>query len=72
MQIKYTIDRFEEDFAVCEASDQRMVDIPFEDIPADSVEGDILEYTEGRYVKDHRATSAARRRIKEKMEKLIL
>ena len=72
MQLKYTIDRFEEDFAVCEASDQRTVNIPFEDIPANSVEGDILEYVEGRYVKDHRATAATRRRIKDKMEKLIL
>ena len=72
MQPKYTIDRFEEDFAVCEASDQRMVNIPFEDIPEDSKEGDILVFTEGKYVKDKRATSAARRRIKEKMEKLIL
>ncbi len=72
MQPKYTIDRFEEDFAVCEASDQRMVNIPFEDIPEDSEEGDILVFTEGKYVKDKRATAAARRRIKEKMEKLIL
>lgn len=72
MQLKYTIDRFEEDFAVCEASDQRMVNIPFEEIPENSVEGDILEYGEGRYVKDQHATVAARRRIKAKMEKLIL
>lgn len=72
MQLKYTIDRFESDFAICEASDQRMVNIPFEDIPANSVEGDVLKYVEGRYVKDTRATAAARRRIREKMERLIL
>ena len=70
MRLKYTIDRFEEDFAVCEDSDQRMVNIPFEDLPVDSVEGDILTYFEGRYVKDARATSLTQRRIKEKMEKL--
>jgi len=72
MQLKYTIDRFEADFAVCETNDHKMVNIPFEDIPANSVEGDILKYVEGRYVKDTRATAVARHRIRVKMEKLIL
>ena len=47
----YTIERFEEDFAVCMASDDRQVDIPFEDIPEDSQVGDVLKYVDGHYEK---------------------
>lgn len=51
MDVMYRIDRFEEDFAVCTATDERTVQIPFEDIPADSVVGDTLRYVDGNYRK---------------------
>jgi hypothetical protein len=47
----YTIERFEKDYAVCNASDGRVVDIPFEDIPENSQVGDVLRYRDGKYVK---------------------
>ncbi len=47
----YTIERFEEDYAVCNSTDGRTVDIPFEDIPEDSQVGDVLRFKEGKYVK---------------------
>jgi hypothetical protein len=33
------------------ASDDRQVNIPFEDIPEDSKVGDVLKYVEGHYEK---------------------
>ena len=51
MDILYKIERFEEDYAVCIATDERTVNIPFEEIPADSVAGDLLKYFEGTYRK---------------------
>jgi hypothetical protein len=71
MQEKFIIDRFETGFAVCETTDRRMLDIPLEDIPVDSVEGDILLFAGGRYVKDMQETSAVEKRMQEKMEKLV-
>jgi len=71
MQQKYTIDRFEEDYAVCRASDGRVVNIPFEDIPENSVGGDVLVYQEGRYIKDKRATAAANRRNQKNLQSLM-
>lgn len=47
----YRIERFEEDYAVCNATDDRTVNIPFEDIPVDSVAGDQLKYVDGTYRK---------------------
>jgi hypothetical protein len=51
MDVRYKIDRFEEDFAVCIANGERTVNIPFEIIPADSVVGDSLVYVDGAYKK---------------------
>lgn len=51
MDVLYRIDKFEEDYAVCIATDERTVNIPFEDIPADSVVGDALVYVDGAYRK---------------------
>jgi hypothetical protein len=51
MDMLYKIDRFEEDYAVCIANGERTVNIPFEEIPADSVVGDSLRYVDGAYAK---------------------
>ncbi len=71
MDLKYTIDRFEGDYAVCEASDQRMVDIPFEELPKNVLEGDILIYVDGCYSKDMASMQKTKERIQEKMDNLI-
>ena len=70
MDQKYAIDRFEEDSAVCETSGRRMVNIPFEDIPPDSKEGDILRFEAGIYIKDTEATDVNRQRIQSKFNRL--
>jgi hypothetical protein len=45
METIYTIERFEEDFAVT-VTDGRFVNIPFEDIPENSEVGDKLKFVE--------------------------
>ncbi len=69
--MKYTIDRFEGDYAVCEATDHRIVDIPFEELPEGASEGDILLYVDGCYIKDTDSMQKTKERIQEKMNKLI-
>ncbi|MGI6467380.1 MAG: DUF3006 domain-containing protein [Sphaerochaetaceae bacterium] len=52
MSVIYKVERFEEDFAVCNTSDGRTIEIPFEDIPEDSVVGTQLRFVDGKYVKE--------------------
>ncbi|MBM7871579.1 hypothetical protein JOC70_003079 [Clostridium pascui] len=40
--MKVIIDRFEEDFAVCERENKTMLDIPKEILPEEAKEGDVL------------------------------
>lgn len=40
--MKYTIDRFESDFAVVELENQKFVNIPRSAIPIEAKEGDII------------------------------
>ena len=40
--MKYTIDRFEGNFAVVELENEKFVDIPREAIPPEAKEGDII------------------------------
>jgi hypothetical protein len=40
--MRYTIDRFEDNFAVVELEDKRFVNIPRETIPLEAKEGDII------------------------------
>jgi hypothetical protein len=51
MENLYTIERFEEDYAVCITLNGRQVNIPFETIPANSVVGDVLRFVAGEYQK---------------------
>jgi len=44
--MKIKVDRVESDYAVCEMPDGSMKNIPINDIPFETQEGDILELTE--------------------------
>lgn len=46
----YTIDRFEGDYAVCEAENQEMVNILRNELPPDCMEGSKIQKTEQGYV----------------------
>jgi hypothetical protein len=47
--MKLIVDRIEGSFAICEAEDMKMVDIPLKDLPASIKEGDRLAVTDGVY-----------------------
>lgn len=68
---RYTIDRFEEDIAVCEREDGAMVDIPCEALPDDAAEGDVLVFDGGTYTLDHDETDERRERIEDKVNALF-
>lgn len=56
----YIIDRFEGEYAVCEAPDGAMQTIRQGDLPPDAQEGDLL-YREGVFWKVDKAATEARR-----------
>ena len=68
--MKLIIDRFEEDYAVCE-SETGMVNIKRSDIPNDAAEGDTLVLSNGGYFIDREDTEKRRKEIEKLQEKLF-
>lgn len=64
--MRFTIDRFEGDFAVVELENREMLDIPKILLPDDSKEGDIL-----LIVRDTGETENRKKRIEDKFKKLL-
>ena len=68
---EYTIDRFENELAVCEdRQTKEMVNIPRKNLPEGIKEGSILKYKDGKYSVDLSKEKEVSDRIKEKMDKL--
>lgn len=68
---EYTIDRFENELAVCEdRNTKEMVNIPRKNLPEGIKEGSILKYKDGKYTIDLNKEKEVSDRIKEKMDKL--
>lgn len=65
--MKYTIDRFEENLAICETENQEWLSIPICKIPRQAKEGDILVEDHGNYLLDTQETEQRRERIRKKM-----
>lgn len=65
--MKFTIDRFEDSFAVVELENRDMVDIHISLIPKDAKEGDVLRITI-----DEDETLERKKRIEEKLKRLFL
>jgi len=65
--MKYTIDRFEGDFAVVELLDGKFVNIPRSAIPKEAKEGDVIQVNIDKNETDKRRSS-----IEEKMSKLFV
>ncbi|HHV32522.1 DUF3006 domain-containing protein [Caproiciproducens sp. LBM24188] len=61
--MKYTIDRFEGEFAVVELENQQFVNIPRSAIPMEAKEGDILNVQV-----DHEETEKRRKHIQKLMD----
>lgn len=68
---EYTIDRFENDFAICENRDTKeMISIQRKYLPEGIKEGSILTYKDGKYRVNLEKEKEISDRIKEKMSKL--
>lgn len=68
--MRYIIDRFEGNFAVCEAPDRTMATIERAVLPQDAAEGDILTFENGEYVLLKEETQKRREAIRKKMDAL--
>lgn len=60
--MKYTVDRIESGYAVCELENGSFSDIPLNEIPPVK-EGDILVEVNGRLVVDEKAAEERRKKI---------
>lgn len=69
--MKYIIDRFKSDYAICEDENQQMVNIPIKELPANLKEGDCLIYKNGVYTIDSNSTEARKKRIRDKMNDIF-
>lgn len=68
---EYTVDRFENDIAICEdRNTKEMISIPKKNLPKGIKEGSILAYKDGKYRIDIEKEKEISERIKTKMDKL--
>ena len=68
--MKYTLDRFEETFAILEAEDRSIAKIPRQNLPENVKEGSILTLTGSIWTVDLSETENAANRIRTKMDLL--
>lgn len=60
-----TIDRFEEEFAVIEFDDRKVINILKNKIPKESKEGDVLKFEDNCITIDYNETEKRRKEIEE-------
>jgi hypothetical protein len=68
--MKVIIDRFEENFAVCEKEDEEMIKIEKSKLPLNSKEGDVIEINGENITFDEEETNARRERLRKLMDSL--
>ena len=68
--MRYSIDRFEGNFAILEAENGETIGVERARLPREVGEGDIVVHEIGEFKVDAEATAARRARIREKMEAL--
>ncbi|MDP4178548.1 MAG: DUF3006 domain-containing protein [Bacillota bacterium] len=66
--MRVTIDRFENNFAVCEKDDRAMINIERNKIPLEAKEGDILDI-EGNFVSINKIETEKRKKQIDEMTK---
>lgn len=68
--MKYIIDRFEGNFAVCEDEHGKMLNIDRKKLPSAAVEGDVLVSRLTRFVIDENETNKRKKGIQSLMKEL--
>lgn len=71
MEENYTVDRIENEFAVCEnRNTKEMIEVLRKDLPEGIKEGDVLVKIEGKYYLCEEEQQETEKRINEKMNRL--
>jgi hypothetical protein len=68
--MKYIIDRFEDDLAVCEDENGKMVDIEKSKLPKNAEVGDVIILENGHFRVDKEETDKRRKEIEELMNEV--
>lgn len=64
--MKFTIDRFEEELAIIELEDKKIIEVPRAILPLDAKEGDIINISV-----DKTETVERKKRLQEKFDRLL-
>lgn len=68
--MKYTLDRFEESYALLEKEDRTMLQVPSVDLPPNVKEGSVLICENGKWTLSEAETEETEARIRSKMDLL--
>lgn len=71
IDLKYSVDRIEEGFAVCEDENGKMLNINTDNLPEGVKEGDIISVDDGEAVILTEETQARRKKLAEKRKALF-
>ncbi|KZM55868.1 MULTISPECIES: DUF3006 domain-containing protein [Aeribacillus] len=69
--MKFIIDRFENDIAVCEDENGKIIEIVKSQLPKNAETGDVIIQKNNRYYVDKQETSKRRQEIEELMDELF-
>ncbi len=70
--MRYTIDRFEGNYAICELEDQSIVSVPKYKLPLGSKEGDcLMQDADGMFQPDREEKTVKEKRIRDKMNRIF-
>ena len=68
----FSIDKFEENFAVCENLETGVFfNIPISDLPKDIKEGSIIKYKNGKYILDKKLENIKKQEVKSLVDNLF-
>lgn len=71
-KIYFSIDRFEDNFAVCENRQTgELINIPISELPENTKEGSILALENGKYILDIESTKKEQKEIKNLVDNLF-
>ncbi|MDO5518891.1 MAG: DUF3006 domain-containing protein [bacterium] len=70
MKQVYIVDRFEEDYVVCEDKVKQMHDFKRSEFPKDLKVGDVVILTDNRFIIDQEETASRAEKIKSLMDSL--
>lgn len=68
--MQYIVDRIEENIAVCEDENKKMVDIEIDKLPIGVKEGDIIKQLKGKYIIDKETRKERKKNIQKRMDNL--